>query len=82
MTGTDARRDGAVLLQGLVWCAHCGRKMVVKYKSKNGYLCNHLNRLQGDPVWGVFSADPIDARVVAAFFAAVTPAAGGLEACP
>src|SRR3954447_26936310 len=42
-----APRDGAVLLQGLVWCGHCGRKMVVQYKSKNSYLCNHLNRLQG-----------------------------------
>ena len=69
-----APRDGAVLLQGLVWCGHCGRKMVVKYKSKNGYLCNHLNRLQGDPVCQRLPADPIDARVVAAFFAAVTPA--------
>ena len=69
-----ASRDGAVLLQGLVWCGHCGRKMVVKYKSKNGYLCNHLNRLQGDPVCQRLAADPIDARVVAAFFAAVTPA--------
>ena len=69
-----APRDGAVLLQGLVWCGHCGRKMVVKYKSKNGYLCNHLNRLQGDPVCQRLPADPIDERVVAAFFAAVTPA--------
>jgi DNA invertase Pin-like site-specific DNA recombinase len=68
-----APRDGAVLLQGLVWCGHCGRKMVVQYKSKNSYLCNHLNRLQGDPVCQRLPADPIDARVVAAFFAAVTP---------
>ena len=69
-----APRDGAVLLQGLVWCGHCGRKMVVQYKSKNSYLCNHLSRLQGDPVCQRLPADPIDERVVAAFFAAVTPA--------
>src|SRR3954451_24856877 len=31
-------------------------------------------RLQGDPVCQRLPADPIDARVVAAFFAAVTPA--------
>jgi hypothetical protein len=48
--------------------------MVVQYKSKNSYLCNHLSRLQGDPVCQRLPADPIDERVVAAFFAAVTPA--------
>ena len=69
-----APRDGAALLQGIVWCGQCGRKMAVQYKSKNGYICNHLNRLQGDPVCQHLPADPIDARVVAAFFAAVTPA--------
>ena len=37
-------------------------------------ICNHLHRLQGDPVCQHLPADPIDARVVAAFFAAVTPA--------
>ena len=70
-----APRDGAVLLQGLVWCGHCGRKMVVQYKSKNSYLCNHLNRLQGDPVCQRLPADPIDARVVAERVA-------GLADCP
>ena len=44
-----APRDGAVLLQGLVWCGHCGRKMVVQYKSKNRYLCNIFSRLPGRP---------------------------------
>ena len=75
-TEDDARapREGAALLQGIVWCGHCGRKMAVKYRGRNGYLCNHLNHLQGDPVCQQLPADPIDARVVAAFFAAVTPA--------
>jgi DNA invertase Pin-like site-specific DNA recombinase len=67
-------RDGAALLQGIVWCGQCGHKMAVQYRGSNRYLCNYLHRSQGDPICQHLPADPIDARVVAAFFAAVTPA--------
>jgi DNA invertase Pin-like site-specific DNA recombinase len=67
-------RDGAALLQGIVWCGQCGHKMAVQYRGSNRYICNYLHRSQGDPICQHLPADPIDARVVAAFFAAVTPA--------
>ncbi len=69
-----APRDGAALLQGIVWCGQCGRKMTVQYKGRNGYNCRSLHREHGAPVCQRLPADPIDARVMAAFFAAVTPA--------
>jgi DNA invertase Pin-like site-specific DNA recombinase len=67
-------RGGAALLQGIVWCGRCGHKMTVQYKGGNRYLCNFLHRNQGEPVCQHLPAEPIDARVVEAFFAAVTPA--------
>ena len=33
-------RDGAALLQGIVWCGQCGHKMAVQYKGSNRYVCN------------------------------------------
>ncbi|HVI35742.1 MAG TPA: zinc ribbon domain-containing protein, partial [Gaiellales bacterium] len=67
-------RDGAALLQGIVWCGECGHKMAVQYKAGNRYVCNHLHATRGEPVCQHLPADPIDAEVVAAFFTAVTPA--------
>ena len=69
-----APREGAALLQGIVWCGQCGRKMTVQYRGRNGYNCRSLHHEHGAPVCQQLPADPIDARVVAAFFAAVTPA--------
>jgi DNA invertase Pin-like site-specific DNA recombinase len=66
-------RDGAALLQGSLWCGRCGHKMVVEYKNGNRYVCNFLQRSQGGPLCQHLPADPVDARVVAAFFAAVGP---------
>src|SRR4051812_22064877 len=67
-------RDGAALLQGIVWCGQCGHKMAVQYRGGNRYLCNYLHRTQAGPMCQHLPADPIDAQVVAAFFAAVAPA--------
>src|SRR3712207_6587998 len=66
-------RDGAALLQGGVWCGRCGHKMTVEYRSANRYVCNFLQRSRGGPLCQHLPADPIDARVAAAFFAAVGP---------
>jgi DNA invertase Pin-like site-specific DNA recombinase len=67
-------RGGAALLQGIVWCGQCGHKMAVQYRGGNRYICNFLHVKQGEPVCQHLPANPIDARVVEAFFAAVTPA--------
>ena len=66
-------RPGAALLHGLVYCGECGHKMVVQYKSGTRYLCNYLRQQYHVPVCQYIPADPVDAQVVAAFFAAVAP---------
>ena len=67
-------RDGAALLQGICWCGQCGHKMGVEYKNGNRYVCNFAARSQGAPLCQHLPADPIDVRVVAAFFDAASPA--------
>ncbi len=66
-------RDGAAVLQGIVWCGRCGHKMGVEYKNGNRYVCNFLARSQGGGLCQHLPADPIDACVVEAFFAAASP---------
>jgi hypothetical protein len=66
-------RDGAALLQGSVWCGQCGHKMTVQYKGSSRYVCNFLTRSTGGAPCQYLPADLIDARVVAAFFAAARP---------
>ena len=67
-------RQGAALLQGLVYCGRCGHKMVVQYKGGNQYLCNVLRWQAQAPVCQRLRADPVDQQVVDAFFAALAPA--------
>jgi len=64
-------RQGAALLQGLVYCGRCGHKMVVQYKGGNQYLCNALRWQAQDPVCQRLRADPVDQQVVGAFFEAL-----------
>jgi Recombinase zinc beta ribbon domain len=66
-------RQGAALLQGMVYCGICGHKMVVQYKGGNQYLCNYLRAQTQAPVCQRLSADPVDQHVVAAFFQALAP---------
>jgi hypothetical protein len=46
-------RDGAALLQGIVWCGRCGRKMSVQYhaptdKRSPAYICQQGQHQQGE----------------------------------
>jgi DNA invertase Pin-like site-specific DNA recombinase len=66
-------RPGAALLHGLVYCGECGHKMVVQYKAGTRYLCNYLRQQYRVPVCQYIPADPVDAKVVEAFFAALSP---------
>ncbi len=67
-------RQGAALLQGIVYCGRCGHKMMVQYKSGNEYLCNYLRGQTQAPVCQHLSADAVDQQVVGAFFDALAPA--------
>jgi DNA invertase Pin-like site-specific DNA recombinase len=67
-------RQGAALLQGIVYCGRCGHKMAVQYKGGNEYLCNYLRSQTQAPVCQWVPADPVDQQVVGAFFDALAPA--------
>jgi hypothetical protein len=67
-------RQGAALLQGIVYCGGCGHKMAVQYKGGNQYLCNSLRSQTQAPVCQRLPADPVDQHVVAAFFEVLAPA--------
>jgi len=78
--GGGAAREGSALLQGLVRCGKCGRKMMVKYSGPNGrthtYLCSRTHQMQAtrrpcQTIGGL----RLDSTVVDAFLAAVNPAA-------
>jgi excisionase family DNA binding protein len=66
-------REGAALLQGLVYCGACGHKMSIQYKQIPHYTCNALRRQYGVAVCQHIPCAPIDAWVVAAFFEALSP---------
>ena len=77
--GGGAAREGSALLQGLVRCAKCGRKMKVKYSGPNGrthtYLCESTYQTQATSViCQTIGGLRFDHTVVDAFLDAVTPA--------
>lgn len=74
-------RNGAALLQGLVYCGACGHKMVVQYKGGTRYLCNYHRAQMQQPICQLLPADPVDAVVVNAFFQALAPAELDLYEC-
>ena len=67
-------RDGAAVLQGIIWCGQCGHKMKVQHSGGDRYVCNFLQLSQAGPLCQHLPADLIDAHVTAAFFASVGPA--------
>ena len=69
----DVPRPGSALIHGIVYCGECGHKMVVQYKNSTRYICNFLRQQHGSPVCQYIPADPVDNKVVEAFFAAFSP---------
>lgn len=60
-----AARTGEALLQGLVYCQHCGRRMRVRYGGSGVYyLCDRSKQRFGDPTCNRASAKRVDAQVV------------------
>lgn len=76
---SGAAREGAALLQGLLLCGHCGRRLTVRYTSNGGitprYECGH-GRRDGVPGPHCRSVDGrlLDQAVVAHVLAALQPA--------
>ena len=72
-----ALREGLALLQGLVRCGRCGRRMTVRYL-KNGsipsYECNSVHTHYAGATCQSIRGDGIDAAVARAFLEAMRPA--------
>lgn len=72
-------RQGAALLQGIVWCGHCGRKMGVQHhaskeKRSPAYICQQGHQQDAeDTICQSMTSRPVDAAVVQAFLEAVSP---------
>jgi DNA invertase Pin-like site-specific DNA recombinase len=72
-----ALREGAALLQGLVLCGRCGRRMTIRYID-NGkiplYECNQLHKQLGEKSCQSLRGDRIDVAVAGTFLEAMRPA--------
>jgi DNA invertase Pin-like site-specific DNA recombinase len=82
--GSGAAREGTALLQGLVRCGRCGRRMQVAYSGTNGrvprYACVRAHHLHGvDHACQSLGGVRLEKAIAAAFLEATTPA--GIHAC-
>src|SRR5262245_31559205 len=78
-----APRGGRSLLAGLVYCARCGRRMVVAYRSAsrpvNYYVCCWEANQLARPRCQRLAGQPLDALAAALALEALEPAALGLS---
>ena len=74
-----AVREGSALLQGLITCGHCGRRLHVHYRGRNstpGYHCAGKDLVNGRGVYCLnVGGTVIEQAVADAFLQAITPAA-------
>src|SRR6202158_2293577 len=74
-----AVREGSALLQGLVTCGHCGRRLMTHYRGRNstpGYHCAGKDIVDGRGQYCLtIGGLAIEKPVANAFLKAVTPAA-------
>jgi hypothetical protein len=72
-----AVREGSALLQGLVLCGRCGRRMSVRYLPDGRtpcYECNQLHTQHAGRTCQAMRGDAIDAAAAETFLAAIQPA--------
>lgn len=70
-------REDAALLQGIVICGRCGRRMSAEYHNNRStpfYVCNQAHSQLAARTCQTMSADNIDKAVANSFLAAVEPA--------
>ncbi len=73
-------REGTALLQGLVVCGRCGRRMTIRYHTRHGtqipgYVCQNDGIRTAQPICQHLAGDIIDAAVSDLILASLTPAA-------
>lgn len=70
-------REGTALLQGIVLCGRCGRRMTIRYLEDGitpVYKCNQAYHQRGEPTCQTIRGDGIDAAVAGLFLEAMQPA--------
>jgi DNA invertase Pin-like site-specific DNA recombinase len=77
--GGGAAREGGALLQGIVRCGRCGRRMQVAYSGNQGnvprYACVRAHQMHGtERACQSLGALRLEKAVAAAFLEAITPA--------
>jgi hypothetical protein len=60
-------RQGMALLQGIVCCARCGRRLMVRYGESAAYVCEHLRKRYAAPRCQTFTITHMDQAVQQAF---------------
>jgi hypothetical protein len=83
--GGGAAREGAALLQGLIRCGRCGRRMQVAYSGKDGrvprYACVRAHHLHGSgSACQSLGGLRLDNAIAEAFLEAATPAGAAASA--
>lgn len=70
-----APREGPALLQGLLLCGRCGRRMTVSYgKEAHAYVCRRAKLTYDEPQCQTFPRLPLDEAIRDLFLEAVQPA--------
>jgi DNA invertase Pin-like site-specific DNA recombinase len=74
-----APRRGAALLQGIVFCGHCGRKMGLQHYATReqrapAYVCYQAYQNEGGATCQCMSAKGVDEAMTTLFLEAMTPA--------
>jgi DNA invertase Pin-like site-specific DNA recombinase len=72
-----AVREGAALLQGIVLCGQCGRRMRVRYVADGmtpSYECNERHVRSAGAIGQIIRGDGVDAAVASALLEAMQPA--------
>jgi DNA invertase Pin-like site-specific DNA recombinase len=69
-----AARRGISLLQGIVLCGRCGRRLHTRYSNQPAYVCEVASKQYGDPRCQNFMVPHIDEAVTQVFLEAVQPA--------
>jgi DNA invertase Pin-like site-specific DNA recombinase len=72
-----AVREGAALLQGIVLCGRCGRRMSVRYLADGRrpcYECTEVHAHLAGPTCQSLRGDAVDAAVAQCFLEAIQPA--------
>src|SRR5919199_473309 len=71
-----AVREGSALLQGIVRCGHCGRRLHVHYRGRNsapGYHCSGKDLVEGRGVYCLnVGGTVIEQAIAEAFLQAIT----------